>query len=76
MKPTHDQHNDFFAHQPLPGVAFRHNDAVEIVFGELVGNSGSIVSVEQLGLDPAYLVELGSGKDVVICQSHLRLVEA
>ena len=76
MKPSHDQHNDFLAHRPLPGVAFEHNDAVEIIDGEHIGGSGSIVSVDELGENPVYLVELGSGQDAVINQSFLRLIEA
>ena len=76
MKLSHDQHNDFLAHRPLPGVAFEHNDAVEVIGGEYAGDSGSIVSVEQLGDNPVYLVELGPGQDAVISQSFLRLVEA
>ena len=76
MKPTQDQHNDFFANRPLPGVAFEHNDAVEVTGGEHAGDSGAIISVEELGDDPVYLVELGSGQDAVISQSLLRLVEA
>jgi ribosomal protein S4E len=76
MKPSHDQHNDFFAHRPIAGVAFEHNDAVMVVGGDHAGDSGSIVSIEELGEDPIYLIELGSGDDVFIKQSLLRLVEA
>ena len=76
MKPSHDQQDDFFAHRPLPGVAFQHNDAVEVVGGEHTGDSGAIVSVEELGDDPAYLVELASGQDAVISQSLLQLAAA
>ena len=73
MKPTHDQHNDFFAHRPLPGLVFEHDDFVMIVGGDHAGDSGSIISVEELGVDPLYLVELASGQDAVIRQSLLRL---
>lgn len=76
MKPSSDQHNDFFAHRSLPGIAFKHNDAVDVVGGEYVGSSGSIVSVEELGEELSYLVELSSGQDAVISQSSLRLAEA
>lgn len=76
MKPSHDQHSDFLARRPLPGVSFGHNSAVLVVGGEHAGSAGSIVSVEQLGADPVYLVELGSGKDVAIAQSQLRLADA
>lgn len=75
MKPSHDQHNDFLAHRPLPGVSFEHNDTVIVVAGEHAGRAGSIVSIEALGSDPVFLVELGSGKDVDIAQSNLRLAE-
>ena len=75
MKPSHHQHNDFLAHRPLPGVSFEHNDTVIVVAGEHAGGAGSIVSIEALGSDPVFLVELGSGKDVDIAQSHLRLAE-
>lgn len=76
MKPTRQQQKDFFAHRPLDGVRFEHNDAVDVIGGAHAGDSGSIVSLEQLGDDPTYLVELGSGQDVVIHQVFLRLAGA
>ncbi|MBB6249226.1 hypothetical protein [Rhodanobacter sp. A1T4] len=75
MQPTHKQHNAFLAHEPLPGVAFEHNAYVTVVGGEHVGDSGSLVSVEELGDDPAYLIELESNKDAYIPQSCLRMVD-
>lgn len=44
MRPTHKQCNDFLAHRPLPGVAFEHDDVVEIVAGEYVGKLGNVGS--------------------------------
>lgn len=76
MSPSHDQQNDFFGHRPIPGVAFEHDDAVEVTGGEHAGDSGAIISVEELGDDPAYLVELSSGQDAIIRQSLLRLAAA
>jgi len=76
MKPTHQQHNDYLAHEPLPGVSFAQNSYVAIVAGEHAGKSGSLISVETLGNDPVYLVELESGKDVLVPQSCLRVHEA
>jgi ribosomal protein S4E len=73
MKPTHEQHLEFLAHRPLHGVLFEHNASVEVINGAHAGDSGSIVSVENLGDDPTYLVELNSNKDAVIHQSRLRL---
>jgi len=76
MKPTLQQHNDYLARRSLPGVAFAHNSYVAIVGGEHTGNSGSLVSVESLGNDPLYLVELESGSGVLVQQSCLRVHEA
>ena len=74
-RPTFDQANDFLAHRPVPGVAFEHNDFVEITGGEHAGLMGSLVSVAQLGDDPVYLVEVDSGFDVHVPQAMLRLAD-
>ena len=76
MKPTHQQQNDYLSREPVPGVAFAHNSFVAIVAGEHTGKSGSLVSIEGLGNDPLYLVELESGTDVLVPQSCLRVHEA
>jgi ribosomal protein S4E len=76
MKPTRQQRTDFLAHRPLPDVKFEHNVYVHVVTGTYQGDAGSIVSVEELGSDPLYLVELESGKDARISQSSLRLPDA
>ena len=76
MKLTHSQRNDFLAHRPLPGVRFQHNTYVNVVGGEHLGDAGSIVSVEQLGDDPVYLVELESNQDSLVPQSQLVAAEA
>lgn len=74
MKPTLAQHNDFLARRALPGVRLQHNDYVKVISGAYVGDAGSIVSVEELGSDPEFVVELESGKDVRIRQSNLEFV--
>lgn len=74
MKPTFDQHNDFLARKPIHGVALQHNDYVKVIGGQHASDSGSIVSVESLGRDPVYLVELESGEDQLIQQSCLEFV--
>ncbi len=76
MKPTSTQHNAFFAHEPIDGVLFKHNDAVLVAAGEHAGQVGSLISIEDLGSDPVFLVEFGSGTDAYIQQSHLRAHEA
>ena len=76
MKPSHAQHNDFLSHKPVPGVVLGHNDSVDIIGGEHAGDSGAVISVEEIGDDPLYLIELGSGKDAIVRQSLLRLIAA
>jgi hypothetical protein len=71
MKSTIQQHNDFLAHRALPGVKFEHNSSVDVIAGDHAGEVASIISVEELGDDPLYLVELGSGEDAHISQSSL-----
>jgi len=71
MKPTFGQHNDFLAHKPIKGVRFEHNDYVRIVAGEHKGKNGSLVSIEDLGEDPLYLLELETGSDVHVRQAQI-----
>jgi len=71
MKPTFAQHNDFLAHRRIIGVAFEHDDYVHITAGEHKGKKGSLVSVEELGEDPVYLVELEAGSDALVRQSAI-----
>lgn len=59
---------------PLPGVVLQHNDYVKVVSGAHVGDAGSIVSVEEIGSDPEFVVELESGEDAGIHQSNLEFV--
>ena len=74
MKPSHQQHHDFLALRPLPGVSLQHNDYVSVVAGDHAGDTGSIVSVEELGEDPLFLVELEAGKDARVRQSQLKFI--
>ena len=68
------QRNDFLAHRPVPGVTFEHDDYVRVVAGEHQGKSGNVISVEELGADPLYLLELEGGSDVQVRQSHIERV--
>jgi transcription elongation factor len=76
MKPSFSDHNDFLAGKLLPGVRFHHNDYVRVVAGEHSVDSGSVVSVEELGADPLLLIELESNKDALIRQSALEVSRA
>lgn len=55
MRPSPKHYAAFLAHEPLPSVALEHNDYVQVLAGDYAGQSGSIVSVEELGSDPVYL---------------------
>ena len=70
-EPTPQQLQDFLAGQPLPGLAFAHDDLVTIGAGEQAGNVGSILAVVALGDDPVYRVEIDSGFEVDVAQSNL-----
>ena len=50
---------------------FKHNDPVRIVAGEHKGKNGSLVSVEELGEDPLFVLELESGFDIRVRQSNI-----
>ena len=71
MKPTLEQSNNFLAGKRIQGIALQHNDYVKVVSGSCAPNAGSLISVEELGEDPLYLVELESGEDKLIRQSNL-----
>lgn len=71
MKPTIEQHNDFLAHRPVPGVEFEHNEYVRVVSGGSKGNKGSLVSILEIEDDPVFLLELESGLDVEVRQSEI-----
>ena len=76
MRATSRQSNAFLAHEPVPGVVFEHNDFVRVIAGAHTGDSGSLISIEELGDDPIYLVELESNQDALVAQSCLQLAEA
>jgi hypothetical protein len=76
MRPNLDQLNAFLAHKPLPGIAHEHNAHVRVIGGEHTGDAGSLISIETLGDDPVYLVELESNIDALIPQSFLQTFKA
>ena len=49
---------------------------VSVIEGSHLGAAGFIISVEDLGTDPLYLVELETGEEALISQSSLRLPDA
>ena len=75
MKPSLSDHSAFLAGSYLPGLRFKHNDYVRVVAGTHAGTVGSLISVEDLGSDPVFLIELDSNKDALVQQSSLVLVD-
>ena len=71
MSATVDHHAAFLAHQPILGVTFEHNDEVRVIAGEHKGKKGWLVAIVELGADPLYTVELETGSDVRVRQSHM-----
>lgn len=64
----------WYSGRPIVGVRFSANDPVEVCEGVHVGAEGAVISLEGLTPEPEYVVELGSGDDVLLPQSFLRLV--
>lgn len=62
----------FLDHTSIPGVMFEHNDYVHIVGGPNSGKSGSLVTVVALEPEPKFILELESGFDVEVMQSHIK----
>lgn len=64
----------FYAGRRSSEVPLCVNDSVRIVHGPLSGTAAAVISIESVGVDPEFLVELGgSGGDVVLPLSALAL---
>ena len=61
----------FLNHEPIPGVGFEHNDYVRIVGGQHAGKYGSLVTVLTTTPEPRFIIELETGFDVEVLQSHI-----
>lgn len=72
MKPTLTQRDDFLAYRPVPGLTFALNDYVNVIGGEFAGDSGTVISLEEIGEDPVYSVKLDSGKHALLPTSMLQ----
>jgi len=62
----------FLDHAPIDGVHFGHNDCVRVLGGQYAGQVGSLITLVSLQPEPAFVVELESGGDVVVAQSNLK----
>jgi hypothetical protein len=61
----------FLDGEDIPGVSFRHNDAVRIIQGAHAGAVGAIVALLSLEPEPLFVIELTSGRDVEALQSEV-----
>lgn len=63
----------WLAGDAIPGVAFAHNQSVEILTGTHAREHGTIALLLRVEPEPVYLVALGAGRgDVRVAQSALR----
>jgi hypothetical protein len=73
MASLHGKRDPWVAGEAIPGIAHKYNAYVEIVGGPHNGESGWLVSVDPLGSEPVYTVELESrGPDAQVPQSFIR----
>jgi len=61
----------WLAGERIDGVAFAHNEAVEVVTGRLTGQLGTVVLLMAVSPEPLYLVATDAG-DARVRQSELR----
>ena len=66
--------DDFLNHRSIQGIAYEHNEYVYVIAGEYSGESGSLVYVQSVGPEPAFVLEAESGRDIVVLQSQLSRV--
>ena len=72
MKPTLAQRDDFLAYRPVPGLTFAFKDYVNVIAGDFAGDSGTVISLEEIGADPVYLVKLDSDRQALLSASMLQ----
>jgi hypothetical protein len=61
------------AGESIAGIAFAHNESVDIVNGPYTARRGVVMVLINLDADPLYLIALGSAGGVVrVRQSQLR----
>ena len=64
--------NRWMAGESINNVHFKLNDFVTIISGEFEGGTGSVISPEEFGNNPTYLIETSAGKDILVKQNELQ----
>ncbi len=60
----------------IPGVMYKHNDAVRVVSGAYIGAAGSLVTILSLDPEPRFVIESAAGPDIQVFQSEIALADA
>lgn len=64
-------YNSWLGGEKIDGAKFLHNTYVEVIFGEHRGETGSVVSLVQIGEDTRYIVEKESGFDIEVAENEI-----
>ena len=76
MKASIEQINKWMAGEVVENSMFKLNDDVKIISGNNIGAVGSVISLETVGSDPTYLIELVSGEDANVKQSEIEKIHS
>lgn len=75
MEAFRDTQSRWFSDEQIPGVEYTLNEAVQVIDGEHVGAFAAVTSLQRLDPEPAFLIELASGHDLIVDQQRLRRVD-
>ena len=76
MKASIEQINKWLAGEVVEDSVFKLNDYVKIISGNNSGAVGSVISLETVGSNPTYLIELVSGEDANVKQSEIEKIQS
>ena len=65
-------HNSWLGGEKVDGAEFIHNTYVEVVAGKHKGETGSVVSLVNIGGAARYIIELESGSDIEALEIEIK----
>ena len=71
MKANLEDINSWMAGKQVGNSKYRLNENIKIISGEHIRKEGSVISLESVGENPSYIVELQSGDDVLVNQTDI-----